>query len=303
MRSSTQEDYGNRVRRVLDHIRDGLDRNPSLEELAEVAGFSPYHFHRVFSGTVGESLSGLVRRLRLERAAYRLLNGDEPVIAVAVGAGYSSGGAFTRAFTRAFGETPSEFRRQRLSVPCIPSPSGYHFSPENGCSRLRLPWKGVGAMEARIVDLEPIGVLSVEHRGPYHEIGEAFEELGRFCGRAGLDLQGAQWLAIYRDDPDARPPEDLRSEACVSLAEGTSVSPEGRVRRAEIPGGSYATTRMEGPYSGLHEAWTTLVGRWVPENGYRPREAPCFEVYVRGCADTEDPGEFITDLFEPVEPQ
>ena len=303
MRDGTRNDYAERARRVLDHIRDNLDSNPGLDELARVANFSPYHFHRVFRGTVGETISGLIRRLRLERAAYRLLRGDASVLAIAVQAGYSSGGAFTRAFSAAFGETPSDFRRQRVSVPCIPSPSGYHYSPQNRCSRLRLPWKGDGAMEARIVELKPMRVLAVEHVGPYEGIDEAFEELAAFLGRNRIDTAGSQWLGIYRDDPDSKSPEDLRSEACVTLPDQLEVLPRGRVREMEIPGGDYATTRMEGPYSGLHEAWTALVGRWIPENGYRPREAPCFEIYVRGFEQTENQEEFLTDLFEPVELQ
>ena len=58
-----------RILRVLVHIQTHLDENLALDDLARVAHFSPFHFHRVFRGMMGESVKEHVRRLRLERAA------------------------------------------------------------------------------------------------------------------------------------------------------------------------------------------------------------------------------------------
>lgn len=62
--------YSRRVNRVVDYVRNHLDQDLSLETLARVAHFSPYHFHRIFKTTTGETLVQFSQRARLERAAY-----------------------------------------------------------------------------------------------------------------------------------------------------------------------------------------------------------------------------------------
>ena len=69
MKNSTLQDYQERMLRVLVHIQQHLDEELALEALARIACFSPYHFHRIFRGMLGESLQEHVRRLRLQRAA------------------------------------------------------------------------------------------------------------------------------------------------------------------------------------------------------------------------------------------
>ena len=72
--------------------------------------FSPYHFHRIFKGVVGEGVNEYVRRLRLESAAVALKTTDRGVLQVALDAGYGTHEAFTRAFRQLFGVSPTQFR-------------------------------------------------------------------------------------------------------------------------------------------------------------------------------------------------
>src|SRR5215831_5129513 len=119
MRESTVEDYQNRILRVLVHVQKNLDSPFSLDELASVASFSPFHFHKVFRGMVGESVKEHVRRLRLERATHRLTFSDEPITRIAFEAGYETHESFTRAFSAMFGVSPSQFRASRRT-PAMP---------------------------------------------------------------------------------------------------------------------------------------------------------------------------------------
>ena len=95
------------MRYIRAHISESLDR----ERLAEVAGFSVPHFHRVFTAHMGESAIGYVRRLRLERAARKLRMGAVDITEVALAAGYDTHAAFSKAFKQQFGLSPSEFRQ------------------------------------------------------------------------------------------------------------------------------------------------------------------------------------------------
>ncbi|MFH1417502.1 MAG: AraC family transcriptional regulator, partial [Planctomycetota bacterium] len=123
MKSQTEHDYRQRILRVLVHIQGRLDEAMSLEDLARIAHFSPYHFHRIFRGMVGESVKEHVRRLRLERAAFHLKATDQPVTRIAFDAGYEAHEAFTRAFRAMFGESPSGFRELHRPVAYPASPS------------------------------------------------------------------------------------------------------------------------------------------------------------------------------------
>ena len=95
------------MRYIREHIAEPLDR----ETLADVAGFSVPHFHRVFTAHMGESAISYIRRTRLERAARKLRMGAVDITEVALAAGYDSHAAFSKAFRQHFGLSPSEFRQ------------------------------------------------------------------------------------------------------------------------------------------------------------------------------------------------
>src|SRR6202521_1916357 len=106
-----RSEYTRRLNRVLDHISAHLADNLTLEELAQVANFSPYHFHRLFSAWMGETLGDYLRRRRLERSAHALLaDRRETVLAIALDCGFASGEVFARAFRQHFGMTPTTWR-------------------------------------------------------------------------------------------------------------------------------------------------------------------------------------------------
>ncbi|MGB1277337.1 MAG: helix-turn-helix domain-containing protein, partial [Nannocystaceae bacterium] len=103
--------YIARVNRVVDHIEANLSGSLTLEELAKVAHFSPFHFHRIFTAIVGETLGRYVQRQRLERAANVLISDSEvSVTQVALECGFSSPSTFARAFKSLFGQPANEFR-------------------------------------------------------------------------------------------------------------------------------------------------------------------------------------------------
>ncbi|MBA3375684.1 MAG: helix-turn-helix transcriptional regulator [Actinobacteria bacterium] len=92
---------------------------------------SRFHFDRLVSAASGEPPASLRRRVLLERAAYRLIASDEDVLHVALDAGYSSHEAFTRAFGRAYGQSPSRWRQHPTRFQ-IEAPSKVHFNPLGG---------------------------------------------------------------------------------------------------------------------------------------------------------------------------
>ena len=74
------DEYVSRINRVIDYIETNIDRDLSLERLANVSNFSRFHFHRIFKSMVGETLNGFIRRVRVEKAAALLVNNPRKTI-------------------------------------------------------------------------------------------------------------------------------------------------------------------------------------------------------------------------------
>src|SRR5436305_188409 len=111
----TRREYARRMNRVVDYIEEHLAEALDLQRLADVACFSPYHFHRLFHAWMGETLQAFVHRLRLERAAQLLVfDGLRSISEIALECGFSSAGTFARAFKAGFGVTASEWRKRKI---------------------------------------------------------------------------------------------------------------------------------------------------------------------------------------------
>ncbi|MGC4092821.1 MAG: GyrI-like domain-containing protein [Polyangiaceae bacterium] len=309
MKDETRSAYETAVRRAVEQIVARLDQALDLAQLAKAAALSPLHFHRIFRGALGETPLELHRRLRLERAAHGLSHGDEPVTRIAFEAGYETHESFTRRFGERYGVSPSQFRQNagKARSSCErPAPielaarSGLHFRPGLTASSILLTLaSGDPNMQIEIKQLPALRVAAVRHVGPYNRISEAFERLGRIAGMAGLIRPpSTQMLALYHDDPDATAPDALRSDAAVSVPEDAQLPPE--LSELRIPAGSYATMTHLGPYSGLGDAWSRLMGAWLPGSGRRLGAGPSFEIYRNTPLDT--PAEKLrTELYVSVE--
>ena len=117
-----------RLRDLIDMVLDSLDEPADGAELARRAHFSRDHLDRLLAAATGESPVALRRRLLLERAAWQLRTGAATPSEAATAAGYGSLAAFSRAFSRAYGEPPSAFEGDVQ----LEAPNGIHFHPPAG---------------------------------------------------------------------------------------------------------------------------------------------------------------------------
>ncbi|MBI4718543.1 MAG: AraC family transcriptional regulator [Planctomycetes bacterium] len=278
-RPATLSDYQARILRVLVHIQNHLDDDLPLDLLAEIACFSPFHFHRVFKGMVGEGVAEHVRRLRLERAAHQLRFGDEPIVRVALVAGFQSHEAFTRAFAAMFGEPPSAFRDRHRAIAYPTAVSGVHYTAD-GRSFAFSPVgrKGVSAMEVEIERFPACRVAFVRHLGPYSEVGAAWGRLFAWAGPRRLVGPSLRYFGLCYDDPAVTAPERIRYDACLVVPPATEG--DGDIGVQDVAGGEYATTVHVGPYESLGQAYEGLCGGWLPQSGRELGEPPCMEFYL-----------------------
>jgi len=321
-KKALRAEYVARINRVMDYIERNLGRDIGLEELARVANFSKFHFHRIFHALAGETLSDFIRRVRLERAAVRLVDDPAtPVIVVALDCGFSGPAVFARAFRERFGMSASEWRRRgrpsrskdskanrKEGQPFRkggkePGPSVRYdgLDPRDRIHETRRYAKmDKKRFQVEVKELPELHVAYVRHIGPYQAIGAAFGKLMAWAGpRRLLGGPGTKLLAVYHDNPDITEADRLRSSVCVTIPEGTAVG--GEIGKMTIPGGLFAVARFEIDKSEFGDAWQALMGGWFPESGYQPDDRMCYEVYLNDPREHPQ-GKFIIDICEPVKP-
>lgn len=271
----------NRMIRVLDHIHDNPAGDLSLDALADVAAMSRFHWHRVFRAITGETAAQAVRRMRMHRAAVALVQTDQPPDQIARAVGYPNPASFTRAFTDCYAMSPTGFRKRGELRPYPPTQR-----PE------------VPLMYSVILRHDPARRLAaMPHKGPYPEIGRAFEKLGATMGARGLYAQVGHMVGVYYDDPSATPAADLRSHAGLEVGSDTPLTAP--LEEVRLPAGRHAVLTFKGPYAGLPAAYDQLFSTWLPGSGNEPADSPVFEVYLNSPMDTA-PEDLITEICLPL---
>ena len=307
-----RREYERRVNRVIDHIRANLAKELTLERLADVAAFSPFHFHRVFIGVTGETLNDFVRRVRLERSASVLLaRPDMRVIEVTLTYGFSSPATFARAFKAHFGMSASDWRSggaERWSSARDKNRNPGKADRKLGKARTRKAWHGepreygTTAMQVTVKDLPTVRVAYMRNVGPYgaHGIPGLWIRLHRWMAPRGLEGNDAVPLGVAYDDQRVVAPEKCRYDACVVVPE--DFRDDGSIDFTRIEGGRHATTLFVGTPEEIGAAWDHFYREWLPTSGFLPADRPCFE---RQFGDARVPGEptrFRCELCLPIEP-
>jgi AraC family transcriptional regulator len=315
--SDHRQEYETRMHRVLEHIDRHIDQPLELDTLAAVAHFSPFHFHRVFSAWMGETLGEYLRRRRLEQAALRLVSQpNTPVLEIALSTGFGSAEAFARAFKARFGASATAWRDReralRSSLRKHGQAKGKHgqvkrksnqaasrSAANDGTSRTRAK---EGLMQAtlnvRLVDRPPVTVAYLRHIGPYGKPISDFWQQTVYPWMVTNNLLGQPRYGISHDDPAITEPSKLRYDACVEVPEGFVGA--GQHLMTTIPGGKYAITPYRGTTEAIGNAWAGLLRDWLPASGMQLDSRPFFEYYSRESTFDPRTGEFTCDLCIPV---
>ncbi|MEM9487708.1 MAG: AraC family transcriptional regulator [Myxococcota bacterium] len=307
MKPETRSFYQTAVQRAVETIVSDLDRALDLRALAREAALSPFHFHRIFKGMLGETPLELQRRLRMERASWSLLHEGSSVTAVAFAAGYETHESFTRAFRAHYACSPSEFRQslEIHKVDCtdpfrveLAARSGIHFQPQRSEPPTIRFNQGEETMNIEIKDMQEMRVATVRHVGPYTRISEAFGRLGELAGKAGLFGPESAMIGIYHDDPESTPAAELRADAALVVPSGVSLPEE--LGEQRIPAGRYACTTHVGPYRELGDVWARFMGGWLPDSGHRLGPGECYEIYHNAPGEVPE-DQLRTELYVPLQ--
>lgn len=287
MNEITAKAYAKRFDKVFDHIDRHMDEELSVEQLASVAGFSMFHFHRQFSHYTGIAVAAYVRMVRLRHASYRLaFRSDERIIDIALDVGFDSPEAFSRAFKQAYGQSPSQFRKQPQWQPWNEHPQ----LPSRHRSE---------TMEVNIVEFSETAVAVLEHRGPSEEVNNSVMTFIDWRKSTGLSpVMTSRTFGLIYDDPATTPPEEFRFDICGEVSKPVPANPQG-IKNGVIAGGRCALIRHHGPHEHMGDKIYYLFRDWLPGSGEELRDAPLFTHYLNLRSQVRD-HELITDIYLPL---
>ncbi|MET4898146.1 AraC family transcriptional regulator [Sphingomonadaceae bacterium jetA1] len=288
----TGSPYRDRMRRVLDHIEGHADGDCSVETLAGIAAFSPFHFHRQFGATTGLPVARYVHLVRMKRAAYRLAYRTDRITEIAFDAGYDAPDAFARAFRRCLGRSPSAFRK-------APDREPWHaaFAPLDQARNQSMP-PPFTVHDVTIQDRPAIPVAIMTHRGDLTTLPATIQRFIAWRKARGLKPKDHATFTIFHTDPRTTPPAEHRLDLCVATDRRIEPDDEGVVAGL-IPGGRCAVLRVIGQSDDLEPAALFLYRDWLPDSGEELRDFPLHAQRVTFFPDVAEK-DAVTDLFLPL---
>jgi AraC family transcriptional regulator len=286
--------YVGYLQKTIDYIEDNIKQPITIEVCADVAGFSKYHFYRLFTLFVGVPLMEYVRKRRLAYAM-KDVNSGKRIIDVALDFEYSSERAFSRAFKKEFGKTPSKFRNKYYAIPQKPILEKNEFIILGG---LNMEYS---FSDVRIEELDTMYVASsyVISNDPEDEV---ITFMTKWMENNNIDIKSRQFGFDIPVSEEQREKGLRGYEYWIKVKDDTEVC-EG-VSLKKIDKGNYAILRITNPFSNPFEAipagWNKLA-EWVNANGDDPNcSAECYKERYWLEEKFEENGITYMDIYFPL---
>jgi len=292
------------VNRVIDYIENNISSKIELDDLAQAANLSKYHFLRVFKALTGETPLQFLVRLRLEKIATSLLlKPDESIGSIANDFGFFDISSFSKNFRIQFGFSATEWRLKNSNnsqlnsnnSPLVNKSLEYFYKQTNS---KKLELKEIENKSINVLNLEPFQVAYSRHQGSYISDDSVHERMwGKMFAWASskgyLSKPNIKTLVVYHDNPNLTPAEKQRMSFCISISEDVKV--DNKVGKMIIDGGKYLVVSFSLKANEFSLAWHNVMN-WLPESGYVPDSRYCFEM----CSEEPKNGLFDIDIYIPI---
>lgn len=277
------------LQRAIDYMEEHIEEPLSIEEIAKQASSSVFHFQRTFTILTDCSVAEYLRRRRLTLAAHELSGTDRKVIEIALKYGYDTPEAFSKAFRRQHGVTPSEARK--------------HLGELQSFNRLviQVNLKGVLPMKFRIVEKESFQAVGIKRDFSMRDcenmrgISEMWVEVntdGTSGSIAQLNDGGIDGLlGICTDFQNGSTMEYWIA------AESTQHVPEG-FGQLEVPASKWGVFEVRGSMpDAIQKVWKQIYSEWFPSNPYENAGTAEMEVYPAGNPYSDD---YVSEIWIPL---
>lgn len=245
-----------RILKAMIYIENHYDEELKIEELAKIACYSTFHFQRLFQFVVGENVYQYIQRLRLEKAAQSLRYTSQQITDIALDASYATPSAFAKAFKKAKGKSPRDYRTlcQELNM---------------NTDKIAKKLDDLPMIEPHeITNIKDIPILFARNTGNYWDIrvGQfAWDILKAYIKDNNVTEEGRQYFTITLDNPEITEDQNCRLDACISNED--NLPAQGEVASKIIPGGKYATFYVDqNKGDNMEECYHRISLKWLPKS-------------------------------------
>lgn len=277
------------LNRAVDYIEENLSGEIEPETAARLAACSEFHFQRMFAYIGGVTLTEYIRRRRMTRAAFELIDGGARVLDLSLRYGYESPTAFNRAFKSVHGVSPTQARREGIALTAYPRIT------------FTVSIKGGTAMNYKIVKKDAFRLVGFATHEPM-TMEDCFEKAAAFWAEVA-DKDGISALCPLMEGKE--PNGVLGVSTCdggeysgyyICVATDKPV-PEG-MEEYTVPATTYAVFECVGPMpEAMQNVQRRIMSEWLPASGYEYAPAPDIEVYPDGDQQSPD---YYSEVWLPI---
>ncbi|MGE7837466.1 effector binding domain-containing protein [Viridibacillus arvi] len=276
------------LQKAIDYMEEHLTENISIEDIARQANVSEFHFQRTFAILTDTSIGEYLRGRRLTLAAHELANSNCKIIDVAYKYGYDTPEAFSKAFRRQHGVTPSNVRK--------------NIGKLKSYNRLviQVSLKGATPMEYKIVERDSFQVVGINREFSLKNdenikgIPVFWDEINaKGTDEVLFKLNNGEITGVLGVCVDKRETQSAEKVDYWIGTEHKGGTPEG-FSKLEIPASKWGVFEVRGPMpDAMSKAWKQIFSEWFPSNNYKHAGTPELEVYT-----DDDP--FSPDLYSEI---
>ena len=256
------------LQKALGYIEANLKDKLSLEDIAEVANYSPWHFHRLFLAKTGVTVGEYIRKRRLSEACKELLCSDKPIKKLASEYLFESQAAFIRSFKSFCGSTPGEMRRK--------------LQPEISFQAITtLKTKGEKMLNPKFVHKAAFKVIgrSTLSTMKNNTIPALWGTFGEFCDKIPGQVNPEVGLGICYFEEMPEMTDDTPFTYLVGMEVNTDQEAPKDMQSRIVPEADYAVFEHKGSLDTLHDTYAAIYDQWLPQSAYDRAKSDDFEVY------------------------
>jgi AraC family transcriptional regulator len=291
-------DYEKKIYKALQYIQDNLQSEFNWVDVSKFCGISEFHFHRIFSGYMGETPGDFIKRKRLEKAVLYLAYGCENSISeIAYICGYSSQANLSKAFKIYFGVTPGDVIKgvvpKNSKIGKIKSKYGKDFNvvslyPDPDLIKESQQHYQETLMNVVMRDLEERKVIYLRSKDGYlkESIHSTWDQLVEKAMHLPIQKDSFEMYGIGHDNPQVTPEDKCRYDACIALEDGVKIGND--LNTKSLPKGKYACFYYKGSTEKILQLYLEIYSNWFPKSGYEPGDHPLIEKYINVSKTSDD---------------
>jgi len=283
-KKQTTSEHKERINEVLYHIYTNLSEKLTIEDLAKISSYSPFHFQRIFKEVTNSSVVTYIKSARLEWAANLLIfNPESTITDIAHTCGLKSSATFTNEFKKYYNTTPSLWRKGEYKTF-----KKLYKVKQN---------KEVDFSKIQIKKIDDIKIAYMRHQGYDKSIKNSWQKF-LYLLETQYNIKNPKMLGFHHSNPIITSLKDCRYGACIELQD-INIQPKGEIGSCNITGGLFATIRFQGEYNDVLYLYKKLYYEWLPSSEFEAVNGKAHVVYFKNHFIEED-GKFDIEFRIPV---